>query len=285
MKNEPLVAITGIDSGIGKSLCGVLAENGFAVAGSYLESNPFGENPRVHAFRMDARNEQDISGFARYIGELCAGGNHPLFGIVNNAGIALGGPVEETPLSVYREVFEVNYFALVSFVQKMLPLLREQRGRIFVVGSMAGRVALPFLAPYASSKYAVEGFCDSLRRETAQFGIRTVLFEPGGIATPIWSKAKEQDRSFISDRYRRSITLFEEKVIDSGIGGWPADLAARQMFRIMVKPHPLRRYVIDSKPLMEFLAGHLPAALVDRFTAGSFALRARKDLRRKRIAL
>lgn len=276
MTGKPLIAITGVDSGIGKSLCAILASRGFAVAASFLETNPFGGIPDIHATRMDIREESDIERFAREIGRLCGEG-HPLCGIVNNAGIALGGPIEDLPLSIYRDVFETNFFGLVSFTQKLIPLLAAQRGRIFVVGSMAGRIALPFLSPYAASKFAVEGFCDSLRREVRQFGIRTVLFEPGGIATPIWSKAKTQDTSFVSDKYRESLRLFEKKVIDSGVRGYPADLAAMRIYRVIMKKHPGSRYVIDEHPFIEGLLAHLPAAALDLFTGRSFALMPRKE--------
>lgn len=277
MDRKPLIAITGIDSGIGKSLCEVLAANGFAVAGSYLESNPFGENPDIHAFPMDLRKEEEISAFADFVAKLCKSDRYYLYGIVNNAGIALGGPIEEMPLSIFRDVFEVNFFGLVSFTQKMIPLLIETKGGIFIHGSMAGKLALPFLSPYATSKFALEGFCDSLRRETAQFGIRTVLFETGGIATPIWEKAKRKVESFTSERYFGSIRLFAKNFIEQGLRGWSADLAAEQMYRSIVAKHPSRRYIIDSTRGMDWLIIHLPASLIDLYSAKRFALMGRRE--------
>lgn len=272
MKQKFLIAITGIDSGIGKSLCESLLAKGFIVAGSYLETNPFAGNPGVRAFRMDLRNEAEIAGFAHFVIGTREGESLTLYGIVNNAGVALGGPVEDTPLSLFREVFEINFFGLVSFTQKMIPAIIEERGRICIVGSLAGRIALPFLSPYAASKFAVEGFCDSLRRELGQFGVRTIIFEPGGIATPIWEKAKRQDRSFSSRKYAESLGLFERKFIDSGISGWSCDLAAERIAQAIVRKKPRRRYIIDDHPVIDAIETFLPAAIIDRITAKWFGL-------------
>jgi NAD(P)-dependent dehydrogenase (short-subunit alcohol dehydrogenase family) len=236
---------------------------------------------------MDIRNETEIEGFAQFIRNLCgaeskegATRRRQLHAVVNNAGVALGGPVEDTSISVFRNVFEINYFGLVSFTQKMLRDLIRDKGRLFIVGSMAGRIALPFLSPYASSKFALEGFTDSLRREVAQFGVSVTLFEPGGIATPIWAKAKGQDRSFVSQKYLESLELFEKKFIDSGLEGFSADLAARRMFREIERRHPARRRIIDGKPAVDRLMTMLPASLIDAFTAKRFALSPKDRIRR-----
>lgn len=286
-RENRLIAITGIDTGIGKGLCEICVANGYDVAASFLETNPFEDTPGVFGYRMDIRNENEIAGFADFVRNLCGAEDgegvtkrRQLHAIVNNAGVALGGPVEDTPLSVYRNVFEINYFGLVSFTQKMLPDLIRDRGRLFVVGSMAGKIALPFLSPYASSKFALEGFCDSLRREVAQFGVSVTLFEPGGIATPIWSKAKEQDRSFVSPKYLESLALFEKNFIDSGLEGFSPERAARQMFRAIEKNRPPRRRIVDETPAIDRLMTMLPSGFIDAFTAKRFALTPKDRSRR-----
>ena len=282
-----LIAITGIDSGIGACLCRICVEHGYEVAASYLEKNPFEGTPEVFGFRMDIRRETEIEGFAQFVRDLCgaeskegATKRRQLHAVVNNAGVALGGPVEDTSLSVYRNVFEINYFGLVSFTQKTLGDLIRDKGRLFIVGSMAGRIALPFLSPYASSKFALEGFADSLRREIAQFGVSVTLFEPGGIATPIWAKAKEQDRSFVSPKYLESLELFEKRFINPGLDGFSANLAAGQMFREIERRRPARRRIIDAHPAIDRLMTMLSAGLIDAVTAKRFALSPKDRSRR-----
>ena len=139
---------------------------------------------------MDLRVPADVEAFIAFVKGLCASG-HSLAAVVDNAGVALGGPVEDLPMSLFREVFEINFFGAVRIAQAFIPELVASRGRIVVIGSMAGRVALPFLSPYASSKFALEGFCDSLRRELNPFG---VLDDPGGT-----SRGRDPDLGQVKD--------------------------------------------------------------------------------------
>ncbi|NTU89853.1 MAG: SDR family NAD(P)-dependent oxidoreductase, partial [Actinobacteria bacterium] len=213
--SKGLVVITGCDSGIGKSLVEILIREGYTVAQSFLEQNQFENVPRVYSKKMDLRLPEEVDDFCRYVQGLYEKGER-LEALVVNAGVALGGPVEDLPLTLYRECFEINYFGAVRIVQACIPELIRNKGKIIVNGSMAGKFALPFLSPYASSKFALEGFCDSLRREMNPFGVKTVLLEPAAVATPIWNKAKSQDTSFIEEKYLKSVTFFMNKFIEGG---------------------------------------------------------------------
>ena len=264
-----LVVVTGCDSGIGSSLVELLQRRGYVVAVSYLTSNPFEGVSGVHACRMDLRVPEDVEAFIAFVKGLCASG-YSLTAVVDNAGVALGGPVEDLPMSLFREVFEINFFGAVRLAQAFIPELIASRGRIVVIGSMAGRVALPFLSPYVSSKFALEGFCDSLRRELNPFGVRTILVEPAAVATPIWDKAKAQDYSFVSDKYRDSLQLFKKNFVEPGNQGLPADDAARIVADALTARRPRARYLISRTPVLSKIETHLPSWVIDAFVARWF---------------
>lgn len=266
-----LYVITGCDTGIGKTCAELLMKNGHEVAISYLKSNPFGDEPLCHAVRMDITKEKDIEGFARSITKLCRKGYSPAC-LFSNSGIALGGPVEDTPLEIFRSVMEVNFFGTVSLIQKFIPLMRESKGMVMINGSLAGRIALPFMAPYSSSKFAIEGFADSLRRELNPFGISTVLIEPAAVATPIWTNAKNADRSYVSATYMESADIFMEKFVDSGSRGMPVEKAAEKIVRIMFSAKPKPRYLITGTGINSLLQIMIPDRTMDRLLKKLFRM-------------
>jgi NAD(P)-dependent dehydrogenase (short-subunit alcohol dehydrogenase family) len=168
---------------------------------------------RFTPLSLDLRDEGSIAAFASAVIALCASGER-LVTLVHNAGIVAAGPVECVPLESLREVFEVNFFGVYSLSQKLVSTLIRDRGKIAIVGSLAGRIALPFFSPYVSSKFALEGFADSLRREMLPFGVRVSLFEPAAVATPIWNASWESIRSGCLPRIGRDIAPCSR--------GWPA---------------------------------------------------------------
>ncbi|OHD66161.1 MAG: hypothetical protein A2176_07925 [Spirochaetes bacterium RBG_13_51_14] len=263
--------ITGCDSGIGESLCRIFTANGYAVIISYLERNPFEGMSNIIAQKLDLRHENQIESFAATVRRALEDGSR-LDYFINNAGVALGGPFENIPLEIYRTVFEVNFFGLVSLTQKIIPCLIKSRGRLVVNGSLAGRIALPFLSPYTASKFALEGWCDSVRRELNPFGIRTILIEPAGIATPIWNKALEQDSSFSDEKYVASLQKFRDNFIAGGNSGMNTDRAASQIFRLITSKRPKARYIIAKNRLMSFLEILIPNGVLDAIVARLFSM-------------
>jgi NAD(P)-dependent dehydrogenase (short-subunit alcohol dehydrogenase family) len=115
-----------------------------------------------------------------------------LTAVVNNAGIAVGGPIEYLPLDDWRRQFEVNVFGQLAVTRAALPLIRTagSAGRVVFIGSIGGRLSTPLLAPYDASKFALEAIAESLRHELRPSGIKVVLVEPGGVKTPIWEKGR-----------------------------------------------------------------------------------------------
>jgi NAD(P)-dependent dehydrogenase (short-subunit alcohol dehydrogenase family) len=187
-----------------------------------------------------------------------------LSAVVSNAGVALGGPVENLPLDLYRKSFEINFFGAVSIIQALIPELINSKGKICIIGSMAGRIAMPFLSPYASAKFALEGFCDSLRREMNPFGVKTIMIEPAAVATPIWNKAKEQDISFVDEKYMESLRSFQNNFIEGGNEGMTVDKAAVLIADILAQKKPKARYIIAKNMMTLKLILRLPSIVLDK---------------------
>jgi NAD(P)-dependent dehydrogenase (short-subunit alcohol dehydrogenase family) len=272
MENKKLVVITGCDSGIGEELCKIFLKSGYAVAGSYLgETQAQGPSPRsqeerLFKFKMDLRKEEEVEGFAASVKKLLESG-YELECFINNAGVAAFGPVENLPVEVYREIFEINYFGMVALVKNFIPYLIRAKGRIIIIGSTAGLVAVPFAAPYASSKFAVEGYSDSLRREMLPYGIKTILIEPAGIATPIWEtswkRGKEKLFPLFDKKYLKVFDMIGETVIKGSAKGMAQDKAAEEIYRIFRKKNPKARYMIAKNYPSEWLKLHVPSRLID----------------------
>jgi len=262
-KSRGLIVITGCDSGVGKSLVPVLLQMGYKIILSYLDQNPFENEPNVYSRKMDFRKPEEVVGFCHYAKELCQS-EGKLEAVIANAGVALGGSIENLPMSIYRECFEINFFGVIEIIQALIPELIRDKGKIMIHGSMAGRVALPFLSPYVSTKFALEGFCDSLRREMNPFGIKTILLESAAIATPIWNKAKNQDISFVDKKYLKSLYLFRDKFIEGGNSGMDRELAALKIAGILDKKNPKTRYIISKNKASSKLLLLMPSFVLDK---------------------
>ncbi|MBP1743746.1 MAG: dehydrogenase [Firmicutes bacterium] len=258
-----LIVVTGCDSGIGKSLAEVLLKRGYSVAASYLEENHFEEVSNAYPKKMDVLKPEEVEDFCSYVKELVRGGLK-LEAVVMNAGITMVGPVENLPMELYRKCMEINFFAPVGMIKDFIPEIIRNRGRIMVMGSYAGRIAMPFLSAYASSKYAVEAFCDSLRRELNPFGVKTILMEPRAVATPMWNKGKAQDISFTDEKYLGVLTKQRDVFVKGGNNGVDVDVAAFDISRILLSKNPKPRYIIAKNvPLARFLV-MIPDSVLDK---------------------
>ena len=141
---------------------------------------------RLTPIKLDVTDSESIRRAADQVqAEL---GGERLSGLVNNAGIAVSGPIEFLPIEEVRKQLEVNFIGQVAVTQAFLPRLRRDHGRVVNIGSVGGEVALPFLSPYAASKHAMEGFTDSLRREVEPLGVHVAVVRPGAIQSSIWER-------------------------------------------------------------------------------------------------
>jgi NAD(P)-dependent dehydrogenase (short-subunit alcohol dehydrogenase family) len=204
------VVVTGASTGIGRATALRLARGDFTVLAGVRRQE---DADALHA--AEARIEPvivDVTDAAAVaaLRERLAGA--PLAGLVNNAGIAIAGPLEGIPLDELRRQYEVNVFGLVAVTQALLEPLRAGRGRIVNVGSIGGRIATPFVAPYSSSKAAVRSLSTSLRRELRPWGIRVALVEPGALDTPIWAKGEAGAEETIGTLSERVRTLYAKQL-------------------------------------------------------------------------
>jgi NAD(P)-dependent dehydrogenase (short-subunit alcohol dehydrogenase family) len=265
------VVISGASTGIGRTTALHLAGLGFDVlAGVRSESDaPEGTT----AVLVDVTDVDAIAALAARIGDA------PLAGLVNNAGIGLGGPIEHVSLEDWRRQFEVNLFGHIAMCRALLPALRAGRGRIVNIGSIGGRTALPFLAPYTTSKFAMHAFSDSLRLELRAQGIHVALIEPGSIATPIWAKGDatvdevEADLSpELLERYARGLKGARKASARAAGSATAPEKVAAVVEHALTARRPRARYVVGRDAKLQALVAHLPAAVTDRVLRLAFGI-------------
>jgi len=265
---ERAVVVTGAAGGIGFATSRMLRERGFRVFGTLLENEDSTrlEEIGVTPVRLEVTDAASVRQASTFI--LDQLGSAPLAGLVNNAGIADGGPLELLDIGAVRHVFEVNVLGLIAITQPFLPKLRESKGRIVNMSSVSGRLAVPFLAPYCASKFAVEAISDSLRRELYPFGVHVVVIQPAVVRTAIWDKAAKQD----VERYRgtvyepvipeaqRRIRKSQQKGLD------PAEVARAIVAALTVAEPPTRVPVVKKRKNL-LLASWIPDRMLDRMIA------------------
>lgn len=265
-----LVVITGCDSGIGAELCRQYLELGYTVAAGYLGQLPAPLSARHRTLPLDLRSQESIGSFALSVLSLLSTGAG-LHAVISNAGVVVAGPVECIPVDAVRETFEVNFFGAYALVQRLIPSIIEARARIALVGSLAGLVAMPFFSPYVASKFALEGFADSLRRELNPFGVKTIVFEPAAVATPIWDGSWERIRerylALVSERYRAVFEDIGGNFVRGGNAGLPTEVAVRDMIKAIGKRRPRARYLVSKSPLVSALEVILPDGVIDALIA------------------
>lgn len=208
MTTPDAVIVTGASTGIGQAMVETFAANGIRVFAAVRDLSTVAEHPLVTPVRLDVTSAQEARDAAEVVGQ-ALGDETRLRGIVNNAGIAVGGPLEFIDLDEIRRQFEVNVLGQVAVTQAFLPLLREHgKGRIVFTSSIAGRVAAPFIGPYAASKHALNGLAESLRRELKPWNIGVSVLAPATVSTPIWDKAGDDIDDIVAKLPPRAIELY-----------------------------------------------------------------------------
>jgi len=183
MSVEKVALVTGASSGIGRETANLLATQGLRVFGTARKPAELDERlDSVEIISLDVRDEESVHRAVRTV--LDKAGRIDV--LVNNAGYALIGAVEETSVEEAKQLFETNLFGILRTTQAVLPVMREQRyGRIVNIGSLVGLLPAPYQGIYSASKHALEGFSASLDHETRQFGVRVSIIEPGFVRTNI----------------------------------------------------------------------------------------------------
>ena len=273
------VLVTGASTGIGYSAVEHLIGNGYGVFGSVRKQedasrlqSDFGKNfvPLI----FDVTDEQAVLESVETV-KSKMGPEDRLVSIVNNSGIALGGPIQFLPTDVYRKQFEVNLFGVVNVTRSYLKLLGAEkgashRGRVVMISSVSGKRSYPFVSPYTASKHALEAFSDSLRREMMLYGVKVVIIEPGPIKTPIWDKTPSvEDNPFLGTDYESSLRKFYGQMVTKGKHeGLPVDRVGKLIEKVITIKNPKTRYVITGRKWLDFmLPGILPDRMLDRLFA------------------
>jgi len=263
------VLVTGASTGIGEATAHHLASIGFNVfAGVRKDADAERlSGGRIEAVKIDVADGPSVEAAAQQIRS--AVGNSGLAGLVNNAGIAVAGPLEFLPVDEFQRQLEVNVVGVVRTTQAMLPLIRlGSRGRIVNVSSIGGRVALPMVAPYNASKFAVEAISDSLRRELRPWGIHVAVIEPGAVATPIWDKSiavaddlQAQAPPEMKELYGGVIEKVREESMKNARDGVPPQEVAEAIAHALTAAKPKTRYLVGRDAKMR---ARIAAVLPDR---------------------
>ena len=232
------VLITGVSTGIGKSCAKILSSNNYKVFGTIrteedaeILKKELGAN--FYPIMMDVTNEESIDTAKETIQKNIP--NKQLDILINNAGIALGGPIKYIDTDMFRKQFEVNLFGVVSVTNAFLELLgatekNNHKGKIIMISSISGKRSYPFVSPYVASKHALEGLSDCIRKELMLYGIDVVLIEPGPVKTAIWDKAPSpNDNPFSKTEYDAILKKFYKMVIEQGKLGIEANVISKKL--------------------------------------------------------
>ncbi|MBP6545786.1 MAG: SDR family NAD(P)-dependent oxidoreductase [Phenylobacterium sp.] len=276
------VVVTGVSTGIGWGTAKVLTGQGLRVFGSVRKAadadrlrQEFGD--RFVPLIFDVTDEAAVRAAAEQVRGALAG--EPLMGLVNNAGVAVAGPLLHLPVADFRQQIEVNLTGVVIAIQAFAPLLtaagKGASGRIVNVSSVGGKNGSPFMAPYNASKFAVEGLSESLRRELMLFGVDVIVVAPGAVATPIWSKARPEDiEPYRDTAFYPALKKVHAFMTASGAGGLAPEAIGEAVARALTTAKPKVRYTVAPNPLTTFMMANLPRRMVDNMVAKRLGLTA-----------
>jgi NAD(P)-dependent dehydrogenase (short-subunit alcohol dehydrogenase family) len=270
------VVITGSSTGIGRAAALHLDELGFQVFAGVrkeIDGDSLREaaSDRLEPLILDVTNAEQISNAAGRVREATVG---RVIGLVNNAGVGAGGPIEVLDLDDFRRSIEVNLTGQIAVTQAFLPQLRDAKGRIVFVSSIGGLMANPFLSPYHASKFAIEAVGDSLRQEVRGQGISVSIIEPGSIATEIWDKGEDTAARLRAGLdpdaerlYGRALDRFAELGKEAGAQGIPPQKVAEAIAHALTAARPRTRYLVGRDARIRAVVARLPDRLRDRLVA------------------
>jgi len=246
------VVVTGASTGIGRATALELDARGFQVfAGVRRHRDGVAlsrqASPVLKPVLLDVTDETSIAAAAETVAAATGGKLH---GLVNNAGVALGGPLELVPIEETRKLMDVNVIGLLAVTKAFVPLLRKGRGRIVNIGSLAGLIAIPGESSYGASKFAVQAITDSLRLELAPFGIGVTIIDPGAIESAVWEKVRAQKEQMFDAAPQELMDLYAPLIeIGKRLGKNPRDIqpascVAKVVVHALSSSRPKRRYLV-----------------------------------------
>lgn len=265
---EKIILITGASTGLGETIANYLTKKNYVVYGT---SRSIEHLPKsFNTLNMDVRDDKSIQDAIRRIIE-----KHGRIDVlINNAGLAIAGPIEALPLGEVQRVFDTNVMGTLRTIQAVLPSMRTHRsGLIINVSSIAAEAGLPFRGGYCASKAAVDRLTEALRFEVAQFGIQACYVQPGGTKTDINKnrlRVSLPDNSVYKETFDRTYELIDESVS----GGVEADVFGPLIEKIIESKQVERMYRVG-KPLEKFsvvLKKLLPTALYERMILNHYKM-------------
>jgi NAD(P)-dependent dehydrogenase (short-subunit alcohol dehydrogenase family) len=282
MARTKSAVITGVSTGIGWGAVKVLVGKGFHVFGSVRKpadadrlKTEFGA--AFTPLLFDVTDEAAVRAGALQVEAALDGAT--LAGLVNNAGIAVAGPLLYLPVDEWRQQLEVNLTGVVIATQAFAPLLGaggarvSDPGRIVNISSVGGRNANPFMAPYCTTKFGLEGLSESLRRELLPFGVDVVVVAPGAVATPIWDKADQTDVArYANTIYAPALERLRQYMLSIGKSGLPPEKIGEAIHTALTAPSPKVRYVVSPSPMQVLMTELLPKRTLDRITGKRLGL-------------
>ena len=265
------VVVTGASTGIGRATALLLDARGYRVFAGVRKDADARElskdgSDRLTPVMLDVTDAEQIESARERVGEAVA--DQGLAGLVNNAGVGGGGPVEFMELDELRGTLEINLIGQVAVTQAFIPLIRKAKGTIVFIASIGGRVASPFMSPYNTSKFAIEAIGESLRHELRPWAIDVVVVEPGSIDTEIWVKGNEQVRERLEEipenarrLYGRQLARFAEVLNETASRGIPPEKVGEVVHKAIASDNPRHRYLVgtDAK-----IGARLKGTLPDR---------------------
>lgn len=277
------IVVTGASTGIGWGTTKILIEKGFRIFGSVRKDadaqrlgREFGANFSPLIF--DVTDAGAVKAGAAKVD--AALGGETLFGLVNNAGIAVPGPLLFLEPDEFRNQLEVNLTGQLIVTQAFAPLLGSDTsrkgapGRIVMISSVGGKNANPFLGPYNASKFGLEGFSEALRRELMLFGIDVIVVAPGAVATPIWDKADTIDVTrYANTPYAPSLAMVKDYMVANGRKGLTSETLGRAVCKALTTAKPKTRYTVTPEPFQHWMMNTLPKRMIDRMIAARLGLK------------
>ncbi|MEA5598931.1 SDR family NAD(P)-dependent oxidoreductase [Rivularia sp. UHCC 0363] len=277
------VVVTGVSTGIGWGTLKVLNSKGIHIFGSVRKpedaerlTNEFGNGFTPLIF--DVTDEKSVREAADRVSHQISGNN--LLGLVNNAGIAIGGPLMHQPIAEFSKQIEVNLIGQLIVTQAFLPLLGTNSaligkpGRIINISSVGGKIAMPFLGAYNASKFGLEGFSAALRRELMVYGIDVIIIGPGSVVTPIWDKAEQIDFSpYENTKFAIPSKKFMDYALEKARSGYSPEDVGNLIWKALTTEKPKVRYAIVPNHFFDWIVARLlPQRVLDHILAKQFGL-------------
>lgn len=275
------VLVTGASTGIGRATALRLDASGwrvFAGVRAAADADALREacSPRLSPLFLDVTDPAQIAAAAERIENEAEA---RLGGLVNNAGVAIPGPLETIPLEDFRRQLEVNLVAYVAMTQALLPFIRRAEGRVVLVSSIGGRIAFPFAGAYHAAKFGTEAVGDVFRQELRPWGLKVSIVEPGSIDTPIWERGQRKATEIEAKAprtdllYGNAIEKFRKVIQDTAERGIPPEKVAKAISHALESKRPRTRYLVglDAK-VQARLQPLIPTPLFDKIVARTLGL-------------